>query len=111
MLFNLNSNNAAVNVTEDVRGSDTSASVNVTTASGVALAANPSRTSYSIYNAGNATIYIRENSTVSTAAYKTPIPPGFMWKEDFAGGSRYGGIISVVGAAASVAMVSESSAP
>lgn len=108
MLFNLNSTNAAINIAEDIRGSDNATSVAVTTTASVALAANASRAAYSIYNAGNATVFIRENATVTTAIYKTPIPPGYLWKEDFLG-SRYLGIISIIGAATSTVLVAESS--
>jgi hypothetical protein len=108
MLFNLNPT-GSTNVTEDTRGPETSTSVAVTTTASVALAANASRTNYSVYNVGNATVYLREATTVTAALYKVAIPPGYFWKEDFAGGSRYLGAVSVVGAAASTCLVSESS--
>jgi len=108
MLYNLNLTNAATNIAEDIRGSDAVTTVTVTTTSSVALAANNARARYSIYNGGNATVFIRESSTVTNALYTTPIPPGFMWKEDFTGGSRYLGVVSIIGAAASSVLVSES---
>jgi hypothetical protein len=108
MLFNLNPT-GSTNVTEDTRGPDTVASVPITTTASVALAANTARTNYSVYNIGNATVYLREATTVTATLYKVAIPPGYLWKEDFAGGSRYLGAVFVVGAAASTCLVSESS--
>jgi len=110
MIFNLNSA-GSVNVTEDTRGADSVATVAVTTALSVALAANNNRLRYSVYNAGQNTAYIRENATVSATVYTTPVPPGFLWKEDFAGGNRYLGVISVIGAGNTSLLVSESSTP
>jgi hypothetical protein len=108
MLFNLNPT-GSVNVTEDTRGADVVTNVPVTTTLGVALAANNNRARYSVYNAGQNIVYLRENATVSATAYTTLIPPGYLWKEDFAGGSRYLGVVSVIGAGNSSIQVSESS--
>jgi len=108
MLFNVNPPGS--NVTEDTRGPETSTSVAITTTASVALAANTARTNYSVYNTGNGTVYLREAATVTASLYKVAIPPGHIWKEDFAGGSRYLGAVSVIGAAASTCLVSESSA-
>jgi hypothetical protein len=110
MLVNLNAT-GSVNVSEDTRGSDNVSTVAVTTTVGVALGANNKRVRYSVYNAGPNTVYLRENETVSATAYTTPIPPGFFWKEDFTGGSRYSGVVSVIGAGNSSIQVSESSTP
>lgn len=107
-LVNLNPSNVAVNIAEDIRNSDTVATVNATTTVTVALAANPLRASYSIYNSGTVTAFVRENSTVTSALYKHPIPPGYLFEVEFTG-SRYTGVISVITASSSTnLMVSES---
>jgi len=96
-LVNLNPNpsNVAVNVAEDVRSSDTVVAVSATATSSVALAANPLRGAYSIYNAGSQTVFVRENLTVTATVYKHPIPPGYLFESDFTS-CRYTGAISVI---------------
>lgn len=107
-LVNLNSSNVAVNITEDIRSSDVVAPVNATATVTVALPANSLRASYSIYNAGTVTVFMRENATVTSALYKHPIPPGYFFESDFTN-SRYTGAISVITASGSSnLMVSES---
>lgn len=107
-LVNLNPSNVAVNVAEDNRNADTVTAVSATATSSVALAANPNRAGYSIYNAGNTTVFIRESGTVTAALYKHPIPPGYLFEGDFST-SRYLGAISVITASGtSNLMVSES---
>lgn len=107
-LVNLNPSNVAVNIAEDIRSADTVAAVNASATSSIALAANANRASYSIYNAGTTTVFIRENPTVTAALYKHPIPPGYLFESDFTS-SRYTGIISVITASGtSNLMVSES---
>jgi hypothetical protein len=108
MLVNLNPSNVPVNVAEDIRGSDTATAVNATATASVALAANPLRGAYSIYNAGAQTVFVRENPTVTSSVYKHPIPPGYLFESDFST-SRYTGPISVVTASGtSNLMVTES---
>jgi len=94
-LVNLNPSNVAVNIAEDIRGSDTATAVSATATASVALAANPLRGAYSIYNAGTVTVFVRENATVTATLYKHPIPPGYLFESDFST-SRYTGAISVV---------------
>jgi hypothetical protein len=107
-LVNLNPSNVAVNIAEDIRGSDTVTAVSATATSSVALVANPNRAAYSIYNAGSQTVFLRENPTVTVALYKHPIPPGYLFESDFST-SRYTGSISVIAASGtSSLMVSES---
>jgi hypothetical protein len=107
-LVNLNPPNVAVNIAEDIRNSDTVTAANATTTTSVALAANPLRAGYSIYNAGTVTVFVRENATVAAALYKHPIPPGYLFESEFTS-SRYTGIISVITASGSSnLMVSES---
>lgn len=84
-----------MNVSEDARNANTVTPVSATTTAGVALAANANRVNYSIYNAGPATVFLREGSVVTSTLYTTPIPSGFLWKEDFIG-ARYTGVISVI---------------
>jgi len=108
MLTNLNPSNVAVNIAEDIRNSDTATAVSVTTTASVALAANPNRAAYSIYNASNVTVFVRENSTVTAALHKHPIPPGYVLESDFST-SRYTGPIAVVTASGTASvMVTES---
>ena len=107
-LVNLNPSNVAVNIAEDIRNSDTVTAVNATTVAAPALPANPLRAGYSIYNAGTATVYVRENATVTATLYKHPIPPGYLFESEFTS-SRYTGVISVITASGSSnLMVSES---
>ncbi len=108
MLFNLNPS-ASVNITEDIRAAKTTATVSVTTTASVALAANPNRTNYSIYNTGISTIYLREGTVVTATLYDVMIPAGFYWKEDFSS-ARYLGAISVITASGTASLqVSEGS--
>ena len=108
MLVNLNPTNSAVNIAEDVRLSDTVTAVSATATSSVALPANPNRLSYSIYNAGTTTVFVRENATVTATSYKHPIPPGYLFEADFST-SRYTGVVSVITASGtSNLMVAES---
>jgi hypothetical protein len=108
MLVNLNPSNVAVNIAEDIRNSDIATAVNATTTLTVALAANPNRGAYSIYNASNTTVFVRENATVSATLYKHPIPPGYLFESDFST-SRYTGPVSVITAAGTAnLMVTES---
>lgn len=102
MLFNLNPSNT-VNVTEDTRGAKATATVSVTSTVSVALAANPSRANYSIYNTGPATVFLREGAVVSATLYDVAIPSGFYWKEDFPG-ARYLGAISVITASGTASL-------
>src|SRR4028118_1137585 len=95
MLVNLNPSNVAINVAEDVRNSDTATAVSATATASVALAANPLRGAYSIYNAGSVTVFMRESSTVTAALYKHPIPPGYLFESDFST-SRYTGPVAVI---------------
>lgn len=94
-LVNLNPTNVAVNVAEDIRNPDTATAVSATATATVALAANPSRAGWSIYNAGTVTVFVRENATVTAALYKHPIPPGYLCESDFST-SRYTGAVSVI---------------
>ncbi len=102
MLFNLNPSNT-VNVTEDTRGAKTTTTVSATSTVSIALVANPSRANYSIYNAGPATVFLREGAVVSATLYDVAIPSGFYWKEDFPG-ARYLGAISVITASGTASL-------
>ena len=100
--------NVAVNIAEDIRNSDAVTAVSASATASVALAANPLRGNYSIYNAGSQTIYVRENSVVTATLYKHPIPPGYLFESDFST-ARYTGAIAVITASGtSSLMVSES---
>lgn len=107
-LVNLNPSNVAVNISEDIRNSDTVTAVSATATASVALAANPNRGAYSIYNAGTVTVFVRESATVTASLYKYPIPPGYLFESDFST-ARYTGAIAVITASGtSNLMVSES---
>jgi hypothetical protein len=95
MLVNLNPSNAAVNVAEDIRGAKTTTTVSVTNALTVGLAANAGRACYSLYNAGPATVCLREGSPVSATLYEVLIPSGFYYKEEFVS-ARYTGQVSLI---------------
>ena len=107
-LVNLNPSTVAVNIAEDIRNSDTATAVSATSTASVALPANSLRGAYSIYNVGPATAFVRENSTVTSALYKHPIPSGYLFESDFST-SRYTGPISVITASGTCnLMVTES---
>jgi hypothetical protein len=95
MLVNLNPSNAAINVAEDTRGAKTPTTVSVTNTLTVGLAANTSRACYSLYNAGPATVHLREGSTVSPTLYEVLIPAGFYYKEEFLS-ARFTGQVSLI---------------
>lgn len=103
MLVNLNPSNSAVNIAEDVRGAKTPATVSVTTTLTVALAANASRACYAIYNAGPATVYLREGTAVTPTLYEVLIPSGFYYKEEFPS-ARYLGQVSVITASGTASL-------
>lgn len=107
-LVNLNPSNVAVNIAEDIRNADTVTALSATVTAAVALPANASRASYSIYNAGTQTVFLRENATVTATLYKHPIPPGYLFESEFST-ARYTGPISVITASGtSNLMVAES---
>lgn len=108
MLVNVNSS-TSVNVAEDLRSAKTVATISATTTVAVALAANPVRANYSIYNTGSSTVFLREGTSVTSTLYDVQIPPGFYWKEEFLT-SRYTGVVSVITASGTASlMVSEGS--
>lgn len=102
VLFNLNST-TPVNIAEDIRGAKTAATVAASATVSVALAANTGRANYSIYNAGPATVFLREGAVVSSSLYDVKIPPEFYYKEDFVG-ARYLGAISVITASGTASL-------
>jgi hypothetical protein len=77
------------------RGAKTTAAVSVTTTASVALAANANRANWSFYNAGPATVFMREGTTVTAALYEKPIPAGFHWDSD-PSTYRYTGAIALI---------------
>jgi len=103
MLVNLNPPNPAINIAEDIRGAKTPVTVSVTNALTVALAANASRACYAIYNAGPATVYLREGTVVSSTLYEVVIPSGFYYKEEFSS-ARYTGQVSVITASGTASL-------
>ena len=102
MIFNLNPA-TSVNITEDTRGAKTTATVSATTTVSIALAANPNRANYSIYNVGPAMVFLREGTVVTPSLFDVQIPAGFYWKEDFPS-ARYLGAISVITASGTASL-------
>ena len=94
MLVNVNPS-TSVNITEDLRGAKTTATVSATATVAVALPANANRANYSIYNAGSSTVFLREGTEVTPTLFDVQISPGFYWKEEFLT-SRYTGVVSVI---------------
>jgi hypothetical protein len=108
MLFNLNPN-SSVNIAEDIRGAKTTTLVSATSTVGVALASNPVRATYNIFNAGTVTAFVREGAVVTSALYDFQIPPGFLYKEEFSS-ARYLGVVSAITASGTTSLlVSEGS--
>jgi hypothetical protein len=80
----------------------------ITTTASVALAANANRANWSFYNAGPATVFMREGAIVTAALYEKPIPAGFHWDSE-PSAYRYTGAISLITASGTAnVMVSES---
>jgi len=108
MLVNLNTNNT--NITEDVRNAMSAASASITTTASIVLPANTARVRYALYNAGPATIFIREGAVpvaTGTPVYSFPLPSGFYW-QDKMDDARYTGAIHAVTASGTASlMVSE----
>ena len=103
MIFNLNPN-SQVDIKEDTRGPKATTTVSATSTVSVALAANANRANYTIYNAGPATVFLREGAVVTPTLYDTPIPAGFYWKEEFNAAPRYLGAISVITASGTASL-------
>jgi hypothetical protein len=105
MLVNLNST-GNVNITEDLRGALSAATVSVTTTASIGLAANAARSNYMMHNNGPASVYLREGSapvTGANPAYNVIIPSGFLWKEDYPT-ARYTGAIHVITASGTASL-------
>ena len=102
-MVNVNSSNDRINITEDVRGAKATTTVSATATVSVALAANSARANYSIFNAGPATVFLREGSVVAPSLYDVQIPAGFYWKEEFTS-ARYLGVISVITASGTASL-------
>lgn len=102
-IYNLNAIATQVDIKRQAK---TVTSIAVTTTSSTLLAANSNRVTYSIYNSGSATAFIREGATVTNALYEYAIPPGFYFTPDGAE-PLYTGIISVIGSGATTLLVGE----
>lgn len=89
------------------RGAKTTTAATINTTASVALAANANRAGFSFYNAGPATVFLREGSTVTAALYEVPIPAGYLYEGDE--NPRYTGAVSMItSAGTATVMVSES---
>lgn len=107
-IYNLNPTPVPTTPQPLVRNAGTPVSVSISTTSSVALAANVNRANYSLYNAGPATIFMREGTVAAGNLYERLIPPGFQWDSE-PSSYRYTGAISLVTAAGTATvMVTES---
>lgn len=105
-IYNLNP--TAQQQTLQARQAKTTTAVAVTTTASVALAANANRANMSLFNAGPATVFLREGSTVTATVYEASIPMGFHWSFE-PNAYRYTGAISLITASGTAnIMVSES---
>lgn len=84
-----------VDIKEDVRGSKTTTTVAVTSTSVIALPANANRSTYSLYNSGAASVYLKEGIVGSLTTHEAIIPSGFYWQPD-ASEARYLGAVSLM---------------
>lgn len=92
------------------RGAKTTTAATVNTTASVALAANANRASFAFYNAGPATVFLREGATVTAALYELPVPAGYHYDGEI--NPRYTGAISMITASGTAnVMVSESVYP
>lgn|GEM_PF-5341599 len=86
-----------------MRAAKTTTTVSATATVSVVLAANSSRTNYSIFNAGPATVFLRGGSVVTSSLYDVQIPAGFSGKEEFTS-ARYLGVVSVITASGTASL-------
>jgi len=94
--------------TLQARQAKTTTAVAIATTASVALAANANRANFSLFNAGPATVFLREGSTVTATVYEVSIPMGFHWSSE-PSAYRYTGAISLIAASGTAnIMVSES---
>ena len=88
----------SVNIAEDVRSSLSaipSSPFSVGTVSSLILPGNASRATAAIFNAGPATIFLREGSTPATPLiYNYPLPPNRLWEPD--SNFRYPGAMQAI---------------
>lgn len=77
------------------RNAKTPVAVSITTTASVALAANASRAGFSFYNAGPATVFMREGSTVTPLLYEQPVPAGYHYDSE-PSAFRYTGAVSLI---------------
>lgn len=79
---NLNPALGNFNPIEDTRSTaKTLTSVSISSTSTSLAAANPTRRTISLYNAGSNTIFVAEGA-VTTTLYDFQLPPGFYWTPD-----------------------------
>jgi len=92
---NLNPN-TSINISEDTRTAKITTTATVTsTFTTPQLTANANRATYSIYNAGPSTVFMKEGITVTLTSHEAVIPAGFFWTPD-AAEPRYLGAISLL---------------
>lgn len=94
-IYNLNPTPTTQQQTLQVRGAKTTTAVAVATTASVALAANANRANFSMFNAGPATVFLREGNTVTATVYEVSIPMGFHWSSE-PSAYRYTGAISLI---------------
>ncbi|WP_293335941.1 hypothetical protein [Microcoleus sp. CAWBG58] len=107
-IYNLNPASVPTPPQPLARNAGTPVSTAITTTSSVALAANANRANYSFYNAGPATILLREGTTVAANSYERPLPPGFHFHSE-PSSYRYTGPVSMIATSGTATvMVTES---
>lgn len=106
-IFNLNNQQSAVNIVEDIRNVESCSSVSVSNVASVIVPARPAndRGSLTIYNSSSTvTVFAREGTTVSPSLYKSPIPPGYMLQFTDTD-ARYHGAVSAITAAGNATLM------
>lgn len=109
-IFNLNSQQGAVNIVEDTRNAESCSSVAVSNVASVIVPARAGndRGSLTIYNSSSTvTVYVREGTTVSPSLYKSPIPPGYMLNLTDGGANYHGAIAAITASGSASLMVCE----
>ena len=109
-IFNLNSQQAAVNIVEDVRTAEGCTSVAVSNVASVIVPARAGndRGSLTIYNSSSTvTVYVREGTTVSPSLYKSPVPPGYMLQFTDTDAKYHGAVSAVTASGSANLMVCE----
>ncbi len=102
-IFNLNTQQSALGIAEDILSAGNRSTVSVTTASISILPANPSRGNYQVYNNSTNTCFLAHGTTVSSSSFEFPLPGGNLWYPDISNG-RYLGQVSAITASGTASL-------